>query len=97
MANKFSEELFGAIDTIIEKRLQALNKDTTILCNIEDNTDAEKGKYIVSNSGLQFDAYSDKTNYTIGQRVWVLVPDGDYENTKMIMGQYIGENSTSFT
>ena len=95
--NKYSEELFGAIDTIIEKRLQSLNKDTTILCVIEENTDAEEGKYIVSNSGLRFDAYSDKTTYSIGQRVWVLVPDGDYENTKMIMGQYISENSANFT
>ena len=58
MANKYSEELFGAVDTIIAKRLQSLNKDTTILCNIEDDTDAEKGKYIVSNSGLRFNTPS---------------------------------------
>ena len=69
MANKYSEELFGAIDTIVDKRLQALNKDRTFLCDIEDNTDAEDGKYIVSNAGLRFDAYSENTEYSTGEKV----------------------------
>ena len=89
MANKYSEELFGAIDTIIDKRLQALNKDRTVLCDIQDNTDAENGKYIVSNAGLRFDAYSENADYSIGERVWVLIPEGDFENTKMIIGKYV--------
>lgn len=97
MANKYSEELFGAIDTLIEKRLQSLNKDITILCTIEDTTNAEaKGEYIVSNSGLSFNAYSNKTDYAIGQSVWVLIPDGDYNNTKMIIGRYVSVDSVDF-
>ena len=96
MANKYSEELFGAIDEILRVRLQSLNKDITILCNIEDTTNAEDGEYIVSNSGMRFSAYSDKTTYTLGQRVWVLVPDGDYENTKMIIGRYVSADSVAF-
>lgn len=96
MTNKYSEELFGAIDTIIEKRLQNFNKDITILCNIEDNADAEEGKYVVSNSGLTFNAYSEKKDYDKNQRVWVLIPDGNYENTKMIIGRYVAADTVGF-
>ena len=96
MANKYSEELFGAIDEILRVRLQSLNKDTTILCNIVDNKEAADGKYTVSNSGLRFTAYSDKTNYENEDSVWVLVPDGNYENTKLIIGKYVTANSEAF-
>ncbi len=96
MTNKYSEELFGAIDTIIDKRLQALNKDITILCNIDDDTDAAKGKYIVSNNGLKFTAFTEKTDYVVGESVWVLIPNGDYENTKMIIGKNIRYDADSF-
>ena len=98
MANKYSEEFFGAMDLLISKRLENLSKDTTILCNIEDTTDAQNGKYIVSNSGTNFTAYSEKTDYVEGQNVWVLVPDGNYENTKLIIGKYMsGSDSENFT
>lgn len=97
MANKYSEELFGAVDAIVKKRLEELNKDSTILCKIEDNKEAEEGKYTVSNNALRFTAFSEKTDYAIGQNVWVLVPDGNYENTKLIMGKYVSSDTTSFT
>lgn len=97
MANKYSEELFGAVDAIIRKRFEELNKDTTILCEIEDNSEAEDGKYIVLNNALRFDAYSEKTDYAVGQNVWVLVPSGDYNSTKIIVGKYVSPETESFT
>lgn len=97
MANKYSEELFGAIDEIIKKRLEKLNKDTTILCSIEDNSEAADGKYTVLNNALRFTAYSENTDYQVGQNVWVLVPDGDYNNTKLIVGKYISDDTHAFT
>lgn len=96
MVNKYSEELFGAIDEIIRIRLQSVNKDTTILCTVEDTTDAEAGKYIVSNNALRFEAYSANTDYTKGQNVWVLIPNGDYNTTKIIMGKHIGSTEETF-
>ena len=97
MANKYSEELFGAIDEIVKKRLEKLNKDTTILCSIEDNSEAADGKYTVLNNALRFTAYSENTDYQVGQNVWVLVPDGDYNNTKLIVGKYISDDTHAFT
>ena len=97
MTNKYSEELFGAVDTIVKKRLQELNKDTTILCSIEDTSEAADGKYVVVNNALRFDAYSEKTDYEKDQNVWVLVPDGDYNNTKIIVGKYVSADTESFT
>lgn len=96
MANKYSEELFGAIDEILRKRLEGLSKDSTILCSIEDNSEAENGKYIVLNNALRFAAYSENIDYPVGQNVWVLVPDGDYNNTKIIIGKYVSEDTAAF-
>ena len=97
MANKYSEELFGAIDEILRKRFETLNKDTTILCTIEDASKAEDGQYIVSNNSLRFTAYSENTKYMKDQNVWVLIPDGDYNNTKMIIGKYVSTDTSKFT
>jgi len=67
--NKYTEELFGAIDEIIKKRIEAINKDTTVLCTIEDNSEAEKGQYTVSTNALRFTAFSENIDYAIGQNV----------------------------
>jgi len=32
-----SEDLFQSIDTIVKKRLESVNYDTTIICRIIDN------------------------------------------------------------
>ncbi len=96
MANKLSEELFAAMDVIIGKRLEAVQKDNTILCTIEDATNAEKGEYIVSYSATKFIAHSDNTKYRAGQNVWVLIPDGDYNQEKIIIGKYTKNTNTPY-
>ena len=93
---KISEQLFEAVDVIIGKRLEAVQKDKTILCVVEDATDSKKGEYIVSNSAAKFTAYSENTSYVQGQNVWVLIPEGDYNNEKKIIGKYVGDSSTPY-
>lgn len=93
MANRISEDLFKAIDVIVGQRLRNVSKDLTILCKIEDNADAEQGFYTVSNEEARFTAVSEKTDYRIGQNVWVLVPEGNYNQDKIIIGKYVNNNT----
>lgn len=88
MANKISEQLFEAMDVLIGKRILDVEKDKTILCTIDDTTNASKGEYTVSNASARFTAYSENTKYRVGQNVWVLIPNGDYNNDKLIISKY---------
>jgi len=69
MATRISEDLFQAIDIILGKRLETIDKDKTILCTIEDASKASEGKYTVSNSGAKFVARSETTSFRTGQNV----------------------------
>lgn len=96
MANKISEQLFEAVDVLIGKRILDDKKDKTILCTIEDTSKAESGEYTVSNASARFTAYSENTKYRVGQNVWVLIPDGDYNNDKLIMSKYTKDSSSPY-
>ena len=93
---KYSDTLFEALDIIINKRLEAVDKDKTVLCVIEDANKAEEGEYVVSNASAKFTAYSENTKYRNGQNVWVLIPEGNYNNEKKIIGKHIGDSSTPY-
>ena len=83
MANRFSEQLFDAIGTIVDKRIESVKKDKTILCRVDDNSNAANGEYTVSNESVKFTARSEGGKYYVGQNVWVLIPNGDYNNDKL--------------
>ena len=97
MAFFTSEDLFNAIKTIVDKSISKVAYDKTIVCKIEDNSKASEGEYKVSNSGQSFTAYSEKTNYTLGASVYVIIPQGNYENKKLIVGKYLGDDGTPYT
>ena len=97
MAFFTSEDLFNAIKTIVDKSISKVSYDKTIVCTIEDNSKASEGEYKVSNNGQSFTAYSEKTNYTLGASVYVIIPQGNYENKKLIVGKYLGDDGTPYT
>lgn len=94
--DNITEQLFQSIDIITNKTISSLPKDKTILCTIEDVTKANSGEYTVSNASVKFTAYSEKTNYKLGQNVWVLVPESDFNQTKLIIGKYMDANSQGY-
>ena len=50
-----------------------------VIATIVDNTYAEHYKYkVTTDDNITFDAYSDVKTYTIGTRVYVRIPRGDY-------------------
>ncbi len=92
-----SEDLFTAIKTIVDKQIDKVHYDKTIVCTIEDNSKASKGEYIVSDGSTSFTAYSEKTNYTLGANVYVTIPQGNYENKKLIIGKYLGDDNIPYS
>lgn len=91
--NEAMENLFKAIDIITQERLTNLGYDKTIKATITDDSNADKGEYIVSDGSSDFVAYSN-VKYSVGTIVYVIIPQGDYDNTKLIVGKYTDENST---
>lgn len=91
--NEAMENLFKAIDIITQERLTNLGYDKTIKATITDDSNADKGEYTVSDGSSDFVAYSN-VKYSIGTIVYVIIPQGDYDNTKLIVGKYTDENST---
>lgn len=87
------ENLLTAIDIIAEKKVESLPYDKTLTCTIVSAAKAARGEYSVTDGATTFLAYSDNTTYKDGTRVYVTVPNGDFNNRKLIKGKYVsGEN-----
>ena len=92
--DKISENLFTAIDTIIQSRISELNYDKTVICTITDNTERLKGIYKVKQDDgtAEFEAHSEIVSYKKGMQVYVTIPQGDYSQTKTIIGRYVSNS-----
>ncbi len=91
----YLESLFQGIDIILEKRLDAVSFDTTIICTIVDDNNRKNGEYKVTDGSVTYKAYSDLDNYVAGQQVRVSVPMGDFSQKKFIIGKYVSDNDAS--
>lgn len=94
---KALDDIFKSIDIIIDGRLQGLKFDKTITCSILSNKNAARGEYTVTDGATTFKAYSDVTTYQVNQYVYVKVPNGNFNNKKIITGRYVEENSEYYT
>ena len=85
----YSEVLFQSIDQIVEERLKQVQYDRTIACEILE-AHPEENLYWVNCEGLkiQVSSIDPKKTYSKNTLVYVLVPNGNYENTKVIIGGY---------
>ena len=87
---EMTTQLFEAIDAIVTERLRILPYDKMVIATIVDNTYAEHYKYkVTTDDNITFDAYSDVKTYTIGTRVYVRIPYGDYTQQKVITQQWV--------
>lgn len=91
-----SESLFKAIDTIVNKRLQAINFDNTDIYSITDASKAEFGEYKVTDGSVTFTAYSTNTDYKENEAVYVTIPNNDFNQQKLIIGKYTANSDTPF-
>ena len=92
-ASDISEQLFQAVDAIVQERLKQLNFDKTIIATITNNDKRNFGCYQVStDNNINFKVYSEIKKYNIGDKVYIRIPEGDYTKQKVIIGRYISED-----
>ena len=91
--SQLSENLFQAIDIIYQERMKGMQFNKTVKVSITDISNAAKGEYIVSDVSSTFTSYSEITTYQIGNYVYVLIPNGDYNQQKSIIGRYVTADS----
>lgn len=93
----YIENLFAAVDTIVQKRIENLPYDKTIVATIEDASNAEDGMYIVNDGTSTFMACSENVNYQVGQQVYINIPQGDFSKQRVIIGKYFSNENNKFS
>ena len=88
------EQIFGAIDVILNQRLQDVSFDKTIICTIVDDSDKKNGHYIVTDGTIKFDAYTSDASYRNDEQVRVSVLNGDLTEKKFISGKYVADEDS---
>lgn len=82
------DPILQAIATVVDQRLSNLQFDNTVTCKIIDNSKRELGMYTVEYANkTKFYAYSDIKDYSNGTTVYVLIPNGDWNAQKHILGK----------
>lgn len=88
MANEYQEALIGSIDYLINNRISQLALDKTVVATVNKCIDATLNKYRIRYSGGDMYAYAQEgASYTDGQSVYILVPQGDFTQKKIIVGK----------
>ena len=87
LQNQLSESLFATISAISNNTVSKSANDKTIECEIARIQDASKGIYTVKYTDNKFTAIaSNGLTYAVGDSVYVLVPEGNFSKTKIILG-----------
>lgn len=95
--NDLQNKLLQAMDIINAKALQSISYDKTIACTIEDDTYREEGKYSVNDGSRIFIAYTNDTRLKNKDTVYVTIPQGNYDNQKIIIGKRTVETEKPYT
>lgn len=88
----YAENLCEAMKIIFDKEIKQFAFDITIDATVEDASKAENGIYTVSHDGATFIAYSTDTSFKEKDVVMVTVPQGNYDNQKMIIGKQVDKD-----
>lgn len=94
--NDICEIICTAVDTIVSSKLEGLQYNITKLCTIVDDTQRNKGEYVVSDGSIRFQAFSTDTSFREGNSVLVVIPNGDYNMQKTISGRIAATNTEPF-
>lgn len=86
--NELQTSLFEAMKAFADNAKQNSNATLTIEASIIDIIDEGKGEYKVNYLGQKFSAFTNNPNlvYSVGDDVFVLVPDGNFDKKKTILG-----------
>ena len=84
-----SEALFQATEILIDKKLESVHFDETIKATIVDDSKADSGIYTVDAGNVRYQASSSGAKYKAKDVVMVTIPQGNYDNQKIIIGKYV--------
>lgn len=88
MANEYQEAFLSAIEVVAGNIVDQLATDKTVTATIVASTNALTNEYLVSYSGGEMYAYANEgASYSENTTVYVLVPEGDFTNKKIIIGR----------
>ena len=91
-----SESLLSALDKMAEQARRDATGSLMLEGEIVDTIDAGRRVYSVSYMGNTFTAYgTNETQYNVGDIIYFLVPDGDMNKVKAIIGLADPENATT--
>jgi hypothetical protein len=92
VSKDYNEIWLESMSLLIDHRLQGLNFDKTVKCKII--TDKGNGTYLVQESDtVKYEAISAGIAYKPDEWVYVTIPNGNYNSTKVIISKYT-ENPT---
>lgn len=94
-SNFFENQILEAIETVANGIVSKIKFDQTILCTITNDEKRKKGIYEVTDGTSTFEACSNDDSYREDMIVYVLIPQGDYENQKTIIGKYVDDTSSA--
>ena len=94
-SNFYENQILEAIETVANGIVSKLKFDQTILCTITDDSKRKDGIYVVNDGTSSFVATSSETNYKKDMSVYVLIPQGDSDNQKTIVGKYVDDSATA--
>ena len=87
------DNILDSISLIVDKKIESLKFDKTSICTVLDDSKAYQGKYLVTDGYSSFYVYSNDTAYKRGNVVNVNIPNGDYSETKYIVGLNMTANN----
>lgn len=82
-----AENLFAAVDILMNKKIEAISFDKTVSAVIVDDSEASYDRYVVNEGSIRYTAYSSGIKYKKDETVMVTIPQGNYENQKIIIGK----------
>ena len=86
MSQNYNEIICTAIDEIVMARIKDIQCDITKQCSIIDDSYSYEGKYVVSDGGAKFEAFSTDTSFRKGNNVLVTIPNGDFKSILLASG-----------
>lgn len=88
---EITQQFLQAMETIADNKINSIKYDQTYIMKIKDISKRDEGKYLVSNDSIQFTAVVKEEDFTTyyakGDQVYVLIPQGDFNNDKIILGR----------
>ena len=90
----YAEELFNAVEVLLNKKIETVKFDETIVATVIDASKADIGVYTVTTGNAKFVAYSSETVYRENDMVLVTIPQGNYNNQKVIIGKSVDDLNT---